>query len=80
MNNCPTLGVLELRGNPLPPMPDFRNRYKRNKGNLANLLLTEARKEYDSTPHVIDEVNLNAGADGLDANPSDSADLNETTS
>lgn len=81
MNNCPTLGVLELRDNPLPPVPDFRNRYKRNKGNLANIMLSEARKEYDSTPHVRDEVNeLDAGgaafADEVNA---EKGDPKETT-
>lgn len=45
-NNCPTLGVIELKGNPLPPMPDFRKRYKNNRNNLANILLQEASREH----------------------------------
>lgn len=46
-NNCPTLGVIELKGNPLPLMPDFSKRYKNNRNNLANILLQEAKKEYN---------------------------------
>ena len=84
MNNCPTLGVLELKGNPLPPVPDFQGRYKRNKGNLANILLSEARKEYDSTPHVVDELNQeldqDAGSFTESANKDDSTVPKDTTS
>lgn len=79
-NNCPSLGVLELKGNPLPPVPDFKSRYKRNKINLANILLAEARKEYDSTPHVVDEVNLNSDTDDLDVEKSESTDPKDTSS
>lgn len=55
MNNCPTLGVLELKGNPLPPVVDFSKRYKNNRNNLTNILLREARNEYNATHSTTSE-------------------------
>lgn len=45
INNLPHLGVLELKGNPLPHMPNYAQRFAHNKNTLSNILLNEAAKE-----------------------------------
>ena len=46
-NNLPIVGVIELKGNPLPKIAHTSMRHSNNPNNLANILLWEAKKEYE---------------------------------